>query len=205
MVSPESNQPVGCCSRRRLLLAGVTAISIAGCADDPYGEAGGDDSDENGARRYTLEDHPIDEPVAFIDEQECTVCSMTVTDYPDWMGQLAHDDGTGKFFCSPGCLVAYYAAPDHPPFEGSDRGIVAAWTSAYGTGELIDATEASFVLDRERATPNEPMAPNPRPFADHEMAAAFVDDRTDLSGDDVVDLAAFDLELARLYREPRLP
>lgn len=191
--------------RRRFLgAAGIgTVIVVAGCVGDP-GSGGGDDEDGDTAAGsgYAVDDHPIDEPMEFTGAHMCAVCAMTPSDYSRWMGQLAHEDGTGVFFCTPGCMSAYVAVPDH--FGGPDAPIAGAWTTDFETGELIDATEAYFVLEREGER-GETMELNPRPFADRDDVDAYLEDADGLDEDDVIGLEEIDLDVARLYRGYRVP
>lgn len=188
--------------RRRRLLAGLavgTSLPLAGCL------GGGDDEEGGGDGRDlpAVDDHPVDERMAFEDDHLCGVCRMPVTDYPEWMGQLAHEDGTGVFFCTSGCLVAYYTAAEW--FGGPSAPIASAWTTEYGTSDRIDAYGAFFALERDGDGAAEPMHPNPRPFADEADAVAYVDDADDLSEADVIELEEFDQATARIYRPSHLP
>lgn len=194
--------------RRRRLLAAVgaaAATGAAGCLGEPGAGAGGgadDGPDGPAGSGYVVDDHPIETPMEFTGEHKCAVCAMTPANYADWMGQLAHEDGTGVFFCTPGCLTAYVAVPDY--FGGPDAAVGTAWTTEFETGELIDATAAYFVLERAE-NPDEPMHPNPRVFADREDADAYVDGSDDLGADDVIRFEGIDLDVARMFREYRLP
>ncbi|THE62825.1 hypothetical protein D8Y22_20400 [Salinadaptatus halalkaliphilus] len=196
--------------RRRLLglLGAGATVGAAGCLDgdgtDGDGDEQPDDGDDDEREVITLE-HPGDEPILFTDSQNCQVCNMTPTHYSDWQSQLAHEGGEGVVFCTPGCLGAYYVSPtDH---NGPDSDIVGVWTTDYETGDLIDATEASFVIVTDDTTVDDPMGLNPRPFADHEAAVSFAEswDPEDLTEDDIVDLEEIDYDIATIYRGNRMP
>lgn len=196
-------------SRRAVLRAvgGVSVLTLAGCignGDDSGPEDDADDDDGNGGRQeWAFVDHPIDEPIEITPDHDCVVCSMTVAEFPEWNGQLAHDSGEGVFFCSSGCFVAYYVVPDH--FDAPDATVEATWITEYGTEDLIDGDEAHYVLVRDHDQyPDDPMGLNPRPFADRDDAIAYAEDE-ELGEDDVVELSEVDQDVAAIYREERLP
>ncbi|WP_049904660.1 nitrous oxide reductase accessory protein NosL [Natrialba asiatica] len=191
-------------SRRRLLGAlgiGVTT-SIAGCLGELVDNgAEGEDDDEHPFADRVI-DHPGGESIPFTEDQHCAVCNMRPTSYARWQGQLAHENGEGAVFDTPGCLFAYYAAP---PVESP---VSDAWTTNFGTTELIDATDAHFVLvTDEDGVDSEPMGLNPRPFAAREDAVAYLDewDAEALTEEDIIELSAVDREIARIYRGRRVP
>ena len=203
---PQRDRRVG--SRRRVLAAvGTTlAVGLAGCADDDDGTEGDDAATENGdtaGNSEFLVDHPVDEPKEFADSHMCAVCSMGVTNYADRMAQLAHEDGDGAMFCSPGCLFAYAVEPVH--FGGSDGEIAGAWVVTFDTGELVDADEASFVIDRDDNRADAPMQIDPHVYEVEEDALAFVEEHDDLEESDVIEFSAVDGDVARIYRLERLP
>lgn len=198
--------------RRRRFVGVVTsgvAVGLAGClqafgnGDDDTDSTGDDDTDDSAGSGYAVDDHPIDEPMEFTGDHHCAICNMTPVDYSDWMGQLAHEDGTGVFFCSTGCLSAYIAVPDH--FGAPDAAIEAVWTTEYETGELIDAEEAAFALDDDESGDSGPMPPNPRAFEDHDDAVAYVESAEHLDEDDVIGFDEIDADVAAIFRETRLP
>ncbi|WP_222919580.1 nitrous oxide reductase accessory protein NosL [Natrinema sp. SYSU A 869] len=182
--------------------AGATA-GIAGCFGGDRPGSGGDDTDGSPAKVYepNLED-VAEGPVEITDEHHCAVCSMSLTQYFG-NGQLVHENGLAATVESPGCLFAYLASsmPDSP--------IAGAWTTDYETGDLIDATEAHFVLITDKEAAEDLMGIDPRPYADREHAVAFLEEweAEDLSPDEdiIVGLDDVDLELASIYRESRLP
>ncbi|SIR73154.1 nitrous oxide reductase accessory protein NosL [Natronorubrum thiooxidans] len=193
--------------RRRTLLSSIgigTAVGLAGClggdesepedTDDETADNGnGDDTDGDGDGDLELE-----EAASFPDDQECAVCSMTAADHPDWNAQAVHADGHREYFCSSGCLAAYYAAPEE--FGGPDSEIEGVWVTDFETGELIDGTDASFVRVTDPDHVDDIMMRNPTPFADRADAEAFVDEFDAYDEDDIITLEEFDMELAELYR-----
>jgi len=190
--------------RRRLLGAlgmGVTA-GIAGCL-------GGTDSegDDLPAHVYEPSLEGVEEgPVEFTDSQRCDVCGMPVTKYFG-NSQLVHENGQAAVFDLPGCLFAYKvsSAPDSP--------IQGAWTTDYQTEDLIDATEAHYVLitDKEAAKEilDDPMGIDPRPYANREDAITFLEswEAEELTPEEdiIVGLDEVDMETAKIYRKSRLP
>ncbi|MFC4437046.1 MULTISPECIES: nitrous oxide reductase accessory protein NosL [Natrialbaceae] len=192
-------------TRRRLLGAIGTGATgaVAGCLGrNGGGEDEGEDEDDREHQYATSVEHPGDEPLDFTGEYNCPVCNMTPADYSVWQSQLAHEDGTGAVFDTPGCLFAYYAVPP------TDSDVVAAWVTDFETGELIDATEAFFVLvTDDEPVPDEVMGLNPRPFEDRDDAVAYLDewDAEELTEDDIIGLTDVDREVAAIYRGNRLP
>ncbi|MFA9425446.1 nitrous oxide reductase accessory protein NosL [Natronorubrum sp. A-ect3] len=189
-------------SRRRLLAAIGTGVvgGLAGCSDDDRDDP--NVADPDAGFDFTVE-HPVDEPKAFADDQLCGVCSMTVTDYSDRNCQVAHEDGVGMMCCSPGCMFAYYAEPTH--FGGSDAEIVGAWVTDFDTGQLSDGFEAFYVLEHDERRVDDPMDIDPRVYANRSTAVEYVEQYDDLKEDDIVSLSDVDTDIARIYRDTRLP
>ncbi len=188
-----------------IVAAGAIGAS-AGCLGgngDEGADADDAGSEDDGAHRFATDvEHPGDEPLEFTGEYSCPVCNMTPADYPQWQCQLAHEDGQGAVFDTPGCLFAYYAAPP------TDAAITDAWVTDFGSEDFVDGFEASYVLVTDSsAVPQETMNINPRPFEDDADAVDYLDewDAEDLTEDDIVDLEAVDREIAAIYREDRLP
>ena len=201
-------------ARRRLLgaLGAGACVGVAGCldgggADDDADEGGNGDDGANGDDDGEHQNAPLleesgDEPLEFERDQNCVVCSMTPTDYPDWHSQLAHESEERAIFCSSGCMTAYLA--DVPV----DSEIVGAWTVDYETGELIDALEAHFVIvTDEDGVDDEVMGLNPRAFAEEDDAVAYLEewDAEDLTEDDIVGFEDIDADVAAHYRDGRFP
>ena len=185
--------------RRHLLgvLGSSALVGLAGCSD---GDDDEDDEDEEDDEFEPNMEHPGDEPVDFSDEQSCPVCSMTPTDYPDLQSQIAHDDGQGAAFDSPGCMLAYYVN------NSSDADPEGAWTIDHETGDLIDATEAHFVIITDEDEANDPMGIDPRVFEDEDDAREFMEewDAEDLSEDDIIGFEEIDYDVALIYRPSHL-
>ncbi|MWV39993.1 nitrous oxide reductase accessory protein NosL [Natrialba sp. INN-245] len=194
--------------RRRRVLTAVgagTLVGVAGCvgSDGEDGEGDVVDPDDGGEPSPFLVDHSGDGPKTFAGEHMCGVCSMTVTDYPDRNAQLAHENGDGMMFCSPGCLFAYAVAPGH--FDGPDSDIAGVWVTDFETGELIDGFEAFYALEHDEMRVDDPMGIDPRVYEDEAAALEYVDQYDDLEADDVITFAEIDEDVARLYRSARLP
>ena len=198
--------------RRRFLgavLAG-TGLGLAGClggnGDDGAGANGDDDDGEFDEEEFPA--HPVDEPTDPPEGHVCNgVCGMDPADWSDWNAQLAHEgevdgeDGRGAFFCSAGCLAAYYVYPDLDAHDAPDEEIVGVWVTDFETGELVDGEEAYYVLDDDEERFDEPMGVNPRPFSDRADAEAFVEEYDDLSEEEIVGLDEFDHDVAMIYRD----
>ncbi|SFC06005.1 NosL protein [Halobiforma haloterrestris] len=201
----------GAVDRRRLLglLAAGTTAGVAGCLGGDGGgedrdDSAGDDEDDDHVYDRNAFSHPGEEPVEFTESQRCPVCTMTPLQYPDWRCQLAHENGDGVAFDTPGCLFAYYA------FLPIDSPVVAGWVTEYEQRELVDATEAYYVVvtdDTAEEADDDVMKLNPRPFADREDAVAYLAEweAEPLTEDDVIRLEDVDREHAEIYRGNRLP
>lgn len=185
-------------TRRTVLgIAGASIAAVAGCV-------GGDDtSDSTGSEETpspTDESAALDEPTAFPADEECAVCGMMVAEHHDWNAQLAHEDGTRTYFCSSGCLSAYYVDPQR--FDGPQSEVTHAWVTDYATGDLVEAADAHFVQVSDPDHVDDIMKMNPAPYADRADAEAFVDNFEAYDSDDIISLAEFDMELALQYRRP---
>ena len=196
------NGPNGRPFERRRLLGVLGAGLLAGGAGC-LGGGGGDDENEGEDEPRTVDstiEHPGDAPVAFTDDQNCPICNMTPADYPNWHGQVAHEDGMGAAFDTPGCLFAYLV------ITTSDSPVAGAWISDYETGDLIDATEASYVLITDETAVDDIMKINPRSFADRDDAVAFLEeyDAEDLTEEDIIEFDEIDRETAEIYRGNRM-
>jgi nitrous oxide reductase accessory protein NosL len=132
-------------------------------------------------------------------DAKCAVCEMKAADFPDWNAQAVHTDATREFFCSTGCATTYYAAPGE--FAETDADIAGLWVRDVSSGELIDGTDAHYALETESDRLDDPMRLNPAAFGTREAALAYVDAVDYLTPDDIVELSAFDRELARRYRD----
>ncbi|ARS90667.1 hypothetical protein B1756_13640 [Natrarchaeobaculum aegyptiacum] len=204
---------------RRWLLGTIgtgATLAVAGCLDgngeevaepdDPEPEPDDDGGDPEAGD--DVEELSLDEPADFPtddDEGECAVCNMHSVDYPDWNAQVVHEDGHREYFCSKGCLVAYYYAPTAFSGEDADEEIVGVWATSFESGELIDATEGYFVYEQDRDRHDYPMPRgSPPAFESREEAIAYVEEYDELSEDDLFTLEDVDEEIAMFYREPVL-
>ena len=177
------------------LLGAGAVVGVAGCLGDDDGE----DEDEPRTFDPTIE-HPGDEPVPFTADQSCPVCTMTPSDYADWHSQVAHENGEGAAFDTPGCMFAYLVA------HVADSPVVGAWTVDRESGDLIDATEAFFVRITDKSAVDDPMGISPRAFADRDDAVAFLEayDAEELTEDDIIEFNEIDRETAEIYRGNRM-
>ncbi len=186
---------------RRSLLAALAAGStgtLAGCLGRDGGDEGTAGGDDSGPPSFP--DHPIDEPREPPEGRRCDgPCGMEPAAYPDSNAQIAHAEGEGVFFDSVGCLVSYFQDPTF--YGGPETAIETVWVRDFGTTELLDATEATFVLDYSEERHEEVMAHNPKPFADRADAVEYVDSYDDLGDDDLVGLDGFGAEQAHRYRD----
>ena len=189
-------------SRRRLLLGAVGLFpgTVAGCLGEDSAGSGGDDTPTP-----DLDHHRGDGHMPVPDGKICdSVCGMGASSPPDWVAQLAHEDGLGAFFCSVGCMVAYNADPEWS--EGSEASVIGVWVTDYDSRAIIDGLDATYVLAQNEVPETGPMGTNPLPFEDRDVATAFVEEIDGLSADeDVVTFDDFDLDIARTYRGNRLP
>ena len=188
-------------TRRRLVATGLGALTagLAGCAGSPAGDGG---SATPTATSTAGSEIAVgrSEPAAVPDDADCAVCNMMPAKFPDYNAQLTVEAGDRVFFCSAGCLAAYYADPGH--FEAAHEGATVAgvWVHEYETAALIDAEAAWFVRETEADRVPDPMGANPVPFGAEADANAYVERYDDLSASALLRLADFDMELARFYR-----
>ena len=131
-------------------------------------------------------------------DARCAVCDMKAANFPEWNAQAVHGDDTREFFCSTGCATTYYAAPEE--FASTDADVVGLWVRDLNTAAFIDGTAASYALETDSDRLSDPMRLNPAPFASREDALAYVNEVEYLSESDVVELSAFDRDLASQYR-----
>jgi nitrous oxide reductase accessory protein NosL len=136
--------------------------------------------------------------VAVPEDAECAVCGMKAAKFPDWNGQVVHEDGTRAFFCTSGCTLTYHAVPGS--FAATDAAIAGVWVTDFETGEFVDGSTAHYALETDSDRVDDPMRLNPAPFADRAAAIDYVDAVDYLTRDDVVGLPAFDRETASEYR-----
>ena len=195
------NRPAADPAARRSLLAAIAAGPagfLSGClgwGGTEGGDTGGDDPESP-----SFPDHPIDEPRDPPEGRWCDgPCGMEPAQYPGTNTQIAHAGGEGVFFDSVGCLVSYLRDPTF--YDGPGTATENVRVRDFGTAELLDATEATFVLDHSTERHEEVMAHNPKPFADRADAAEYVDSHDEFGEDDIVDPDAFGAEQAHRYRD----
>ena len=183
-------------SRRRFVaVASALTAGLAGCA--------GGDSDATPTATPTASATATaarTDPASVPDDASCAVCNMVPANFPDYNAQLTVEGDGRVFFCSSGCLGAYYVDPGH--FEPSHEGatFTGLWVHDHETKDLIDATAAWFVRETNADRVDDPMRRNPLPFADRADAEAYVAEYDDLTDADILQLADFDMELATFYR-----
>lgn len=178
-----------------VLVGSTAAIALAGCA-------GGDEEPSPTATdEPTPTETPTPAPLSAVDvpdDADCAVCKMKPAEYPDWNAQLVHEDETRAFFCSSGCAVTYSAVPEE--FADADASIAGVWMTDVETRETIDGEGAYYALETKGDRLEDPMMVNPVAFSDRADAVAYVDAVDYLSESDIVELDAFDRELASQYR-----
>lgn len=188
---------------RRPLLATIVSgasAAIAGCLGRDILRPAETEQSRDSDGDATFPEHPGDAPIEPPEGRRCDgPCGMEPAKYPDTNAQLAHEGGRGVFFDTPGCLVAYYQDPTF--YDGPDSAIGTAWVRDFGTEELLEGTEAYFVLDFSKDRHEELMAHNPKPFADRDDAVDYVGSYDDLDENDIVDLGSFGAEEAHRYRD----
>lgn len=185
--------PIGQMSltRRRALAVtvGIIAVPAAACLGD------GDDDDDD--------TEPL-EPASVPEDANCSVCNMAPAEHPEWNGQLVTGDGTREFVCSAGCLLARVVDPER--FDADDDIVDGAWISEFGETDLIDATDAAYVVIDDPGHVDDIMSMNPAPLASTDEATAVIDQLNDDHGgtydpdDDIIAFEDFDHDLATLYR-----
>jgi len=168
--------------RRRLLVAagaGAATVSLTGCLDSTQGA--GDDAEDEGEGDGHDADF-VNEPVDYPDES-CAVCARGVTDYPGWNAQMVHEDGERAFFCTSGCMGAYYTSPSS--FGVSDAEIAGVWVTDYETGETVDGTDAYYIFVRNPELVDIPAGRNPLPFAERGRAEEFTQGFDEIDASDI--------------------
>lgn len=139
------------------------------------------------------------EPVEVPSDASCAVCDMKAAKFDEWNAQLLHEDGTREFFCTSGCAVTYYVTPS--TFADDPADVTAMWVTGHESGSFTDAESVSFALETDSDRLDDPMRLNPVPFTSRDDALDYVDAVDYLTADDVVELSAFDMDLAKQYRK----
>ncbi|MFD1647968.1 nitrous oxide reductase accessory protein NosL [Haloarchaeobius litoreus] len=137
---------------------------------------------------------PVDVP----EDASCAVCGMMAANFPEWNAQAVHTDDTREFFCTSGCATTYYAVPVQ--FAETDADVAGLWVRDLNSRELVDGTTAYYALETDGERLDDPMRVNPAPFEARADAVAYVDEVDYLTEEDIVQLSAFDRELAEQYR-----
>ncbi len=132
------------------------------------------------------------------DDARCAVCEMKAAKFPEWNAQAVHADETRAFFCTSGCATTYYAVTGQ--FAETDADIAGLWVRDLNSRELIDGMAAYYALETDVDRLDDPMRVNPAPFEARADAVDYVGESESLTEDDIVELTAFDRELAAQYR-----
>lgn len=138
------------------------------------------------------------DPVDVPEDATCSVCEMNAAKFPEWNAQAVHGDDSRAFFCTAGCATTYYAATGE--FADTDADITGLWVRDMDSRELVDGTTAYYALETDPERFDDPMRLNPAPFADRDAAVSYVEASDALDESDIVELSAFDRDLASQYR-----
>lgn len=180
-------------TRRRTLTmgGGLLVTTLAGCTGSLNSAGSGDEGETEGS---------VGDPETVPEDANCSVCNMMPKKFPEWNAQLQYADDERAYFCSPGCMAAYYADPGHFAEGRTQEEIEGVWVHDFDSHDRIDGLLAFYTLETDPERIDDPMMVNPLPFADREAALAYVEQYDDLDDEDVIELAAFDRELAEQYR-----
>lgn len=119
----------------------------------------------------TAED--LDVPRRPSGKDRCPVCGMLVSPYPEWTGQVRHEDGTTVFFDGCKDLFKYLLSLDRYAPGKDRRGVAAVFVTNYYDGEIIAARTALFVIGSNVMGP---MGPELVPHRSIEAAEDFMKD-----------------------------
>lgn len=159
--------------RREIIVAAGGLFTTTGCLGKvaSNGAGGIEEEDDSGTEdtdgdkeEFAVE--PVDYP-----DSSCDVCARNVTEYPRWNAQAVHEDGERAFFCTSGCMGAYYTSPSS--FGVSEAKIAGLWVTDYGTRETVDGFDSYYVFVGERGLIEMPAGRNPIPFSEKERAEEF--------------------------------
>jgi len=123
------------------------------------------------------------------ERDRCAVCGMFVAPHPEWLAQVAFDDGSVAFFDGAKDMFRYLFARDRYLPERRGREITAIWVTSYYDVEPVDARTALFVVGSDVLGP---MGAELVPFADDDEAEEF---RIDHAGSRIVRLEEVTREL----------
>ena len=107
------------------------------------------------------------------EKERCPVCGMFVSPYPEWVGQVRHDDGTTVFFDGSKDLFKYLLSMDRFAPDKTRRNVAAVFVTNYYDGEVITARTAFFVAGSNVMGP---MGPELVPHRSLEAAQDFAQD-----------------------------
>jgi nitrous oxide reductase accessory protein NosL len=80
------------------------------------------------------------------ESDRCPVCGMLVAPYPEWIGQVRHDDGTTVFFDGCKDLFTYLLSLDRYAPDKRRSNVAAIFVTNYYDGEVISARTAYYVV-----------------------------------------------------------
>ncbi len=114
---------------------------------------------------------PRTSPVDLVKTDVCSLCGMTILDYPGPKAEIIYRDGRVDKFCSVQEMMSLYLQPDKP------RGIVAIYVTDMSEGgwrkpgKWIEAKDAIYVYD---ANISGAMGNELVPFSDRASAERFI-------------------------------
>lgn len=100
-------------------------------------------------------------------ETRCSICGMFVAQYPAWIVQIHHADGSVQFFDGVKDMMVYYFNPSN--FDSASHGeITEIWLKDYYSLNWFDARSGFFVIGSDVYGPmgHEFIPFNSRPAAD---------------------------------------
>ena len=107
----------------------------------------------------------------------CPVCGMMVAPYPEWVGQVRHDDGATVFFDGCKDLFKYLLSVDRYAPERDRKSVASVFVTNYYDGETIAARNAFFVFGSNVMGP---MGPELVPHRTLDAAGDFLRDHEGL-------------------------
>lgn len=112
-------------------------------------------------------------PLIPSEKDRCPVCGMYVAPYPEWIGQVRHDDGTTVFFDGCKDLFTYLLSLDRYAPDKRRGNVAAIFVTNYYDGEVIPARTAYYVVGSNVMGP---MGPELVPHRSCEAAHDFTQD-----------------------------
>ena len=119
----------------------------------------------------------LDVPLHPGEKDRCPVCGMIVAPYPDWIGQVRHDDGATVFFDGCKDLFKYLLSVDRYAPERDRKSVASVFVTNYYDGETIAARNAFFVVGSNVMGP---MGPELVPHRTEDAAGDFLRDHEGL-------------------------